>query len=482
MSDTNNTTKLVAFIVMILFVTGFVLMVGFASDDEPEDEINASIETLSTSSTDIEDHHTVDIQDDEVIVEGNIVGSNAGQTPVIENYSIEDDVLNIVIGLEDSDELAATVITGYEYRAEFEGVTTIDDVEITHSGSSDTTSGETDLETNIDLVSSSQSDLENRHGVDVKDNNSVLIEGNIVGSNAGQTPVIESWDVDSEGTLVVEIGLEQPDGMFGATVVTGYQYEAELNGISSFDNVEVVHTELDDQVSQKDVEVNLNNTGSSSQTQDRAEAQWEGDEVSVAGTIVGNTGGQHVVVSDSYEDDDAYIVELDTEIASDDDDVGVPMVVLGYNYELELSGLDSFDSIRVDHSEGGVYEFSRSESDEVGEGDNFRYRFINDGSSQESAELVEKDESTFTIEGSFVTGSSSCTEAGLSNIERSGSNIEVDLSSQSVDQNGEPTICTDDISSSPYTLEVGHDGDVDKVILNITHSHMHDDEEIEIEL
>lgn len=464
-SNYDNNTLIVVFAIGAVAIAGVVLMVGFYADDASGDP---EVEDISYNQSDSKQTDEVTVEFNErgnAILTGEVVGDTQG-TVVVDELTRDGNEVEATISVR-SDDISDTFV-GYNYEVEVSGVEEGDEVTVNHENreSKETVyqrSLDSDVTTQIELVSSSPQDTENRHKTNIT-SDGVVVTGNIVGSTSGQTPVIEGYQIEGD-VLKLNIGLES-SSQFGATVVTGYQYTAEIQGVS-VDRVEVNHEGIDDVGSTEPVsKVELENTGSSGQTNDLARVKWSEDEATVTGSIVGNTGGQEVVVVDSYEQGDSYVVVLDTEVASEGDNVVVPQVITSYGYELDITGEDK---LTIEHKGGEKYEFTR---DEQGEREEFQYEFSNEGSADEVAELVDSTESSFVVEGSFTTGSSTCSEASLDSIERSGDTLNVELSPVS----NVPIFgsCTEDLAPSPYTLRVDYEGSLDKVNFDVTQKGVED--------
>lgn len=470
-SKYDNKTLIVLFAVGVVAIAGAVLMVGFYTNDVSG---NPEVEDINYNQSDSKDTDEVTVKFNErgnAILTGEVVGDAQG-TVVVDELTRDGDEVEATISVR-SDDIGDNFVE-YEYEVEMSGVEEDDEFTVNHENreSEETVfqrSLKPNVTTQIELVSTSPQDTENRHKTNIT-SNGVVVTGNIVGSTSGQSPVIEGYQLDGD-VLKMDIGLES-SSQFGATVVTGYQYSAEIQGVN-VDRVEVNHEAIDDVDSSNTSKVELENKGSSGQKNDLARVKWSEDKATVTGSIVGNTGGQEVTVVDSYQEGESYVVVLDTELASGGDNVVVPQVITSYGYELDVTGEDD---LTVEHKGGETYSFTR---DEQGEREEFRYEFSNEGSADEVAELEDSTGSSFVVEGSFITGSSTCSETSLDSIERSGDTLNVELSPVS----NAPVFgyCTDDIGPSPYTLRVEYEGSLERVNFDVTQE-FEDDIRTSIEL
>lgn len=80
------------------------------------------------------------LNDEEIQIRGNIVGSMGGLDVGIANKSLEDNDLYIDIKTtSDKDHIGTTAITGYQYVLKLENVQDVDDIVILHDGKSEET-------------------------------------------------------------------------------------------------------------------------------------------------------------------------------------------------------------------------------------------------------------------------------------------------------------------------------------------------------
>lgn len=473
-TNQNDGTEVLIFIIGVVAILGLIITFTLYSDSGK----GTGVENIEYNQSDNESEERVSLisaDNGNAVVEGTILGDTQG-TVVVDDITRKGDNVEATVSVR-SDDVSDTFVP-YKYKMELSGVKKDDNLRIRHENRENKEvvydeTIHTNTESSIELINTSSSRTTNNYEYEIG-SDKIKIEGNIVGSTSGQTPVIEGYEVRDD-VLHVEIGLESSEGI-AATVVTGYKYRAEVSG-TQVSEVQVSHNGVEDiKSNSKNSETNLDleNKGTDGEAKDSARIRWSDNGASLSGSIVGNSGGQEVFINNSYEEQNTYVVELDTELKNED---GIATtVVLSYGYELDIEGDNVPDRIRVEHVGGETYKFERNNT---GSGEDFDYKFQNEGSSNQKGELVERNDEFFIIEGSFITGSSTCTKASLENIERSDDVLDVKLAPKS----NSPLFgfCTDDLGPSPYRLRVDYEGEINRVNLDIEQKNMQN-EELSIEL
>lgn len=312
--------------------------------------------------------------------------------------------------------------------------------------------------TGLELLDADASETDKYKTITKQDDGSYKVEGRIVGSMGGGDVVVKSVESDS-GTVKVNLGVEQSG--VGTTVLTGYEYEMNVVNVGDRE-LSVIHGDeasVEDPTPEPSAEL-IDTSADSSTTTERSSVSFGEDEATVKGVIVGNTGGQEVFIENVENKDGKTYLEVDLE----ETDGFATQVITGYKYEIDVSNPE--DTIVVQHGGKtvGNYEEESSNEDVDIINEDYQYDFYEDeGDADEVAELVESNQDSFVIEGSFVTGSSTCSEASLDDINLNDGKMKVNLSPET---NTPITgACTDDISPSSYRLEVEFATDIDTVVV-----------------
>lgn len=378
MSD-KTSTRLVLFAIGIVVVSVVVGLVAYSSQstgEEPEVQELVSMDNHSLNEDELV--RVTGYDDDEVT----IVGSSPGEFTKESVRLVENGGDQVYVQIESGNQNdgVAKQDGGKAYKMKISGVDQEDEIVVDYGGGetvtlrsgnqSDETTENEGLDYKMELISSTAASPSNQHSVNVRED-TVLINGSIVGNTGGQNPVVQYSSLE-DGTLKVEVGLQKPDG-FATQVISEYQYELQFRNLSeTVENVKVLH-------------------------------------------------------NSSYDENDLRVPEKgDPPQEEDSEDI---------KYDFE--SVDSVDTTKV-------------------------------------VEVVDENEDTFVLEGTFLTGSSTCTEAGLDFVELNGESIRVGLSPTSTEgpsirtpREGEMTLCTDDISPSSYRLKVNHGGVASNLSVNV---------------
>lgn len=235
--------------------------------------------------------------------------------------------------------------------------------------------------------------------------------------------------------------------LFIATVATASMV------ISSDNDAEV------DELKSDNIQIHsINETVNGSQVQIE---QWS-DKISIIGNIESNTGGQYPVISNYDLDGNSLRIEISTKSSGD-----LSTQVITQNpYQLTITN-QSVNEIIVEQNNK---EYILNKSDQP------RYNFTSSNDAYDSiAKRLSSDSESITIAGSFVTGSSSCTQAGLSSIRTSEDIIYVNLSPTSdIEMSEEPVACTDDISESSYEITIQNIDTYAGLVVNIDNQRFSD--------
>lgn len=307
----------------------------------------------------------------------------------------------------------------------------------------------------LQVLDSDSSETKTYKNITRENNGTYSVKGRIVGSTGGGEVVVESVGSGSES---VEVHLKVESSGIGTTVITGYEYSMKVNGVDDRE-LSVVHdsSSVENSFKESNGEPSAELTGSSSSstTTETSSVSFDGNKTLVEGVIVGNTGGQEVVVN-SVENRDGMTY---LNIGLEGSDGFATQVITGYSYDVEVS--NSADTVVVQHDGKTVGNYERNADTAVGRYDYDFYEGV--GSSTAVAELVEENGGSFAIEGSFVTGSSNCNEASLSSVDVEDGMMTVNLSFVS-----NPPIsggCTEDLGSSNYRLEVNSADGIQTVVV-----------------
>lgn len=308
----------------------------------------------------------------------------------------------------------------------------------------------------LQVLDSDSSETERYKNITREDNGTYSVKGRIVGSMGGGEVVVESVGSDSES---VEVHLKVESSGIGTTVITGYEYSMKVKGVDDRE-LSVVHdssSSVDNSFKESNGEptAELIGSSSSSTTTETSSVSFDANKTLVEGVIVGNTGGQEVVVNGVENRDGMTYLNIGLEVS----DGFATQVITGYSYDVEVS--NSADTVVVQHDGETVGNYERNGDTTV---ESYDYDFHEGvGSSTVVAELVEENGGSFAIEGSFVTGSSSCNEASLSSV-----NVEDGIMTVNLSFVSNPPIsggCTEDLGSSNYRLEVNSADGIQTVVV-----------------
>lgn len=311
----------------------------------------------------------------------------------------------------------------------------------------------------LEVVATDASETEEYTNITREDDGTYTVKGRIVGSMGGGEVVVESVNADSE-TVKVKLAVENSG--IGITVITGYEYGMSVQDVGDRE-LSVVHggsKSEDVEEPEEDPTAELTDVSSSaSTTTETSSVNFNGNEAVINGVIVGNTGGQTVVVNNVENRDGTTYVDVGLEKPNG----FATQVITGYKYSIEVS--NPLDTVAVQHNGKTVGNYDRGGGDEpdIIESD-YEYNFYEgEGDSDDVATLVENKDSSFTIEGSFVTGSSTCSQASLDSINVEDGVMTINLSPLS--NTPVSGVCTEDLAPSNYRLEVESVENVESVVV-----------------
>lgn len=312
----------------------------------------------------------------------------------------------------------------------------------------------------LEIVATDASETEEYTNITTEEDGTYTVKGRIVGSMGGGEVVVESVNADSE-TVTVELAVENSG--IGITVITGYEYSMSVQNVGNRE-LTVVHGDNKSEDSpvkqpEEDPTAELTDVSSSaSTTTETSSVNFNEDKAVINGVIVGNTGGQTVVINGVDSRDGTTYVDVGLE----EPDGFATQVITGYKYSIEVS--NPSDTVAVQHNGETVGNYERGGGNpDVIESD-YEYNFYEgEGDSDDVASLVGNEDDSFVIEGSFVTGSSSCSQASLDSIKAEDGVMTVNLSP--VSNTPISGVCTEDLAPSSYRLEVESVENIDSVVV-----------------
>lgn len=289
-------------------------------------------------------------------------------------------------------------------------------------------------------------------------NDTITIRGRVVENTNGYSHSVESLYREGKTIKIVISGQKGSDIV--NPLLTGYKYNVTVRNIQENDTkVEVIHKgedrfSLDMREGSTKSEQIVTNMSIEDVNQSLEPSSYTtevtNEKVVIDGHIVSLEGGSLPTVKDVNREYDTLNVVVGFNTISEFS----TRVVRGYDYKLSLYGFDSkvedvnviqkSSDLSTNHSVGRsgiIYDFDNRESEVPDE--------------NQIANITDVSEDRFTIRGSFLTGSSTCSKVGLSEFRVENQSLHIHL----VDKQSRystDVACTDDIGPSPYQITVLH--------------------------
>lgn len=317
----------------------------------------------------------------------------------------------------------------------------------------------------------------------------LTIKGQITGDKAGQYVIVESLEKEGSTVNLTLETLNENNSGIGATVLTGYEYEIKLGGVSKNDTVNVKHKSVNNNTyklstnqtkDDKNIpNVNIEESKNSNITED-SDIEFNRNihgEIEIHSQITANTGGHYPKIN-SVELENGTLKIVPTLVEPD----GLaPQVISEYKYKVTIENNSNFDSISIKNN-GDYVNKTVSEIDEnknVPE-DDITYKFERyQDTEYKYGNVTNVTESGFIIEGHFLTGSSSCTYIDIKDFDvNSNKTATIDLLAV---KNEDKQECTDDINRSGYKINVTDNGYIENIHLNID-SYYEDTENVDLDV
>lgn len=343
----NNNTNLLLFLIAIPVIISVTLVGGivFETEDPTEPEVE-SIKFTEVS----EDQQTitgVTYQDTNAVISGTITGPENGKV-IVEKIRVQDNGIETFISVESNETYQEDKRERYEYNISVSKASDMNIRSVYHNkNNQDKLVYDKDVlsveDANIKLLRTT-SDTENSNKVNIK-NNKVTIEGNIVGSTSGKKPIIEGYSMKGD-TLEVNIGLyKPPEDVVYLPVVTGYNYVAEIDGVSP-DNVNVNHNSnyIEDLNSKDDVDSDIKLVESRSSTDfgNNYDFDIQDNKVTLEGSIVGSMGGMSPTIQDYRIDN--KVLHVNIGLSMPENGIGTTAITQ-YDYKAVFDGLSVNDVV-----------------------------------------------------------------------------------------------------------------------------------------
>lgn len=231
-------------------------------------------------------------------------------------------------------------------------------------------------------------------------------------------------------------------------------FGAESFGLSAGDNEVESTNDNDSNIEENEISSNftIEMLGTSPHLNEDANIERDNERVVIYGSIIGNTGGQTTFIDSVDHNNDEIEVNIDTK-KPDEEDIAVPQVVLGYDYKLSVEKEDIGEQdIIVNHIDGEQFYFEYNPIEPVSNDLSYEFKSGSEYRTDDSGINFGVNEDQIEIYGSFVTGSSTCSKAGLQSIEITDGKLDVSMSPTS--KSTLQDICTHDISPDDYLLQV----------------------------
>lgn len=480
---------LIAFIAVSTVVSLGIIFVAFGTvpSENPDNKVEVGeiiTEEQDPSNTN-EYVEAVENSDGSYTIKGRIVGSSGGGEVVVN--SVEESNNSVTLSLEvNTSGLGTAVVTGYDYSVNIKNIDSDTSLTVKYGEDKFTnlkdrekvskdnnlkqhnSTGEIDVSV---VETGTTSAYEESASVTEWVNNHITVNGQIIAEQGGEKLVIKNYTVEN-GVIKVNMDTKPPsDGVY-PQVILSKNYEMKINSTYDISDFELVvnyvegkeYSFNEESVSQSSasedtVDAKLKEKGSyHSDPKESVKVNFEDQKAQIRGTIVGNTGGQEVVIESVENKDGKTYVNVDLEKPNK----FVTQVITGYNYHISVSNVES--EVVVMHSGEEVYKSDDKEKELL-------YTFEQQKSTtiDSVAQVTEQKQDSFTIEGSFVTGSSSCTKAGLDSLRVQDSVLKVELSPQSTGSSN--IVCTDDIAPSGYRLKVDSSRNIDSVMVEVSQAY-----------
>jgi hypothetical protein len=383
--DYKSQTILALIIVSIVasFAIIFVAFGASPSDDPKEDEgiKVGDVNTIEQDASNKTEYvNSIENENGSYTITGRIKGSSGGGNVVLKSIEEDNNTVKLNMGIETSG-IGTTVVTGYKYKMNVDNIDDNTSLIIMHNEDEfnafkDSTEDITeeglrkvnnteDINLNIRQTGKT-SEYEESARIADWSNNQIRVEGQIIAEQAGEKVVIKDYEV-KDGVFKINIDTEAPqDGVYPQVIVS-HNYELQINSSYNTADLKVVvnHTEgeeysfnnidTENNISQK-VSASLESVSSySSNPEESVRVQSKKDTVHITGTIIGNTGGQQVIVDNIENRDGRTYVNIDLNKPNK----FVTQVITGYNYNISVSNAE--DEIVVLHKGEKVYPTEQEE-------------------------------------------------------------------------------------------------------------------------
>lgn len=475
MSQQQNSAVLAVSVLIVGLVLIFIgISAAGSSSDDGTELPKAEIDSQDQSLTDTGEYVELVEQDSQKIkIEGRLSDGFSGGTVVVNSVENDNGEVRVNLSVE-RPEAGNTVITGYQYESTIRTEETVRSLVVLHGGDEFTVIGEerNQDDVKVDIDNQGVSDkFSEKAEIMSRSEDSITVNGRILAEQAGEDVVIDNYEHE-DGVLTVDLDTVAPDDdRFYPQIVQYISYGLDIKSdqvnLSDSDLV-VKHINGEqynlgmEEPSEKNPTAEIDEQEANAQLgQEYADVSMTDEVATIRGVIVGNTGGQTVYINSVEVRGGNTYVDVSLESA----DGFATQVITGYRYKATVKHpigdvVVLHDSEEVDgRTPIDILDPDRGTGERIVDSN-----FVTTPSKQDTiGKIVEDTGRNIVLEGSFLTGSSTCSEAGLSSLEYDSGVLRIELEPNVIDSEG---LCTEDIAPSGYRLDLELDNRPDRIDIN----------------